>query len=176
MRILYLLLGIGMLVMVPGCYAEMTGTVVDSETGVPIEGAVVLVEWTVTKGVPGLMVTESYKVVEAVTDREGRVYISGEFNPSVNPPYVTVYKAGYVAWNDEFIFPDYKKRTDFKWQRDYLFKLEKFRSEYTYDAHTMFIHGAIHSGMAIGKKDLIKGAIEWEESKAFEERRNKKAK
>ncbi len=169
MRILYLLLGIGMLVMVPSCYAEMTGTVVDAETGIPIEGAVVLVEWTVTKGMPGMMVTESYKVIEAITDKEGRVYISGVFNPSVKPPHVTVYKAGYVAWNNEFIFPDYKKRADFEWQKDYIFKLEKFRPEYTHDAHTMFIHGAIRLGW--DDKKLMINAIEEEENLAAEERR-----
>ena len=66
-----------MLIMTPGCYAEMTGTVVDAETGAPIEGAVVLVEWTVTKGVPGMTVTETYKVIEKITDKEGKVKIPG---------------------------------------------------------------------------------------------------
>jgi hypothetical protein len=175
MRIIYLLFGIGMLIMTPGCYSEMTGTVVDAETGAPVEGAVVLVEWTVTKGVPGMTVTESYKVIEAVTDKEGRVNISGVFNPSVNPPHVTVYKAGYVAWNDDFIFPDYKKRTDFKWRNDYMFKLEKFRPEYKYDSHIFFIHSAVRTG-AIERKKLMLNAIEWEEDKAFEERRIKRSK
>jgi hypothetical protein len=171
MRILYWLLGIGMLMLTSGCYAEMTGTVVDAETGAPIEGAVVLVEWTVTKGMPGMPVTETYKVTEVVSDKEGRVNISGVFNPSVNPPHVTVYKAGYVAWNDEFIFPDYKKRKDFKWQSDYLFKLEKFRPEYTHDAHVFFIHTAIRLGS--GDKKLMINAIDREENLAAEERRKK---
>ena len=172
MGILYWLLGIGMLMMTPGCYAEMTGTVVDAETGAPIEGAVVLVEWTVTKGMPGMTVTESYKVIEALTDKEGRVYISGVFNPSVNPPHVTVYKAGYVAWNNDYIFPSYKKRTDFKWQNDFVFKLEKFKSEYSYIDHWGFIIDAIHVG-AMEKKKLIRDASKWEEDKASEERKRK---
>ena len=115
------------------------------------------------------MVTETYEVTEAVSDKEGRVYISGVFNPSVNPPHVTVYKAEYVAWNDEFIFPDYKKRTDFEWQRAYQFKLEKFRPEYTHDAHIFFIHSSIRLGS--GEKKLMIDAIDGEENLAAEERR-----
>jgi hypothetical protein len=172
MGILCWLLGIGMLVMTSGCYAEMTGTVVDAETGAPIEGAVVLVEWTVTKGVPGMTVTETYEVIEVVSDKEGRVYISGVFNPSVNPPRVTVYKAGYVAWNNDYIFPSYKKRTDFRWQNDFIFKLEKFKSEYSYIDHWGFIIDAIHIG-AMEKKKLIRDASKWEEDKASEERKRK---
>lgn len=172
MRFVYWLLGIGMLIMTPGCYAEMTGTVVDAETGAPIEGAVVLVEWTVTKGVPGMTVTETYEVIEVVSDKEGRANISGVFNPSVNPPHVTVYKAGYVAWNDEFIFPDYKKREDFRWQDNYVFKLEKFKPEYNYIDHWGFILDSIHVG-AMEKKKLIRDAAKWEEYKASEERKRR---
>lgn len=152
-----------------GCYATITGKVIDAETGVPIEGAVVLVEWTKTKGF-GLTYTQSYQVIEVVTDRDGRATISGVFNPLVNPPHVTIYKKGYVAWNNEYIFPDYKKRDDFKWQNEYVFKLEKFKPEYSYDAHTFFIHSAI--GLGQGEKMMLKD-IEWEEGKAFDERRSK---
>ena len=104
-----------------GCYATITGTVVDPETGEPIEGAIVLVEWTKTKGF-GLTYTESYKVIEAITDKEGKATVSGIFNPMVNPPDITIYKKGHVAWNNKFIFPNYKKRKDFKWQSEYVFK------------------------------------------------------
>lgn len=153
-----------------GCYATITGKVVDSETGEPIEGAVVLVEWTKTKGF-GLTYTESYKVIEAVTDKEGLATVSGVFNPMVNPPDITIYKKSYVAWNNKFIFPNYEKRKDFKWQSGYVFKLERFKPEYTYREHWDFITDVIHSGMALGKKDLIKSAIAWEEDKAFEEKK-----
>lgn len=126
---------LAMLLFITGCYAEITGTVVDAETGKPIEGAVVLVEWTKTHGF-GHTYTESYKVVEAITDKDGKATIAGTFSPTVNVPHVTVYKKGYVAWNNEMIFPDYKKRTDFKWKNGYVFRLERFKPEYTYDMHT----------------------------------------
>ena len=68
-----------------GCYPEISGTVVDADTGEPIEGAVVLVEWTKTHGI-GLTWTESVKVFEGVTDKHGRITIPGTVRPFVNPP------------------------------------------------------------------------------------------
>ena len=176
MKIVQAFLFLVMILIAPGCNAEITGTVVDAETGAPIEGAVVLVEWIITKGLPGMTYHETYKVIETITDKEGMVAISGVFNPLVDPPDVTVYKRGYVAWNNKFIFPDYKKRTDFIFKNGYVFRLEHFRPEYSYNAHLEFIGGAIHSGMALGNKNLMKSAIEWEGNKAFEERQRIKMK
>ena len=173
MKLWHILLAISLVFLTTGCYANITGKVIDAETGQPIEGAVVLVEWTVTKGMPGMTYHESYKVIEVLTDREGRVTISGVVNPLVDPPDVTIYKKGYVAWNNLFIFPDYRKRKDFKWQNNYVFKLEKFKPEFTYSAHTLFMHGVILSSMATEKKKLMNRAIEWEEYKAREEGRTK---
>ena len=161
------------LLAVTGCYATITGTVVDAETGQPIEGAVVLAEWSITKGL-GLTYSKSYEVVEAVTDKEGKVTVSGLFNPLVNYPSLTVYRKGYVAWNNQYIFPDRKRRLDFKWSNGYVFRLEKFRPEYSYDKHTYFIHNIILSGMADDKKQLMIKAYEWEEKKAYEERMKNK--
>jgi hypothetical protein len=170
MKLKYTLLTILFLFITVGCEGEMTGIAVDAETGQPIEGAVILVEWTKTKGVPGLSYTESYKVVEAVTDKEGKASIDGVVGPFVSVPRVTVYKRGYVAWNNEFIFPDWTKRTAFKWENNYVFKLEKFKPEYSYDKHTTFIHGSILDNIAFEKKKVMFNAYRWEELKALEER------
>lgn len=142
-----------------GCYAEITGTVVDAETGAPIEGAVVLVEWTKTRGLPGLTHTESYKVIEAVTNKDGKVTISGTFSPTVNPPHVTVYKKGYVAWNNDYIFPGWVKRKDFEWRNGFVFKLEKFKEGYSHYDHSSFIGSGAVSGSG-GK--LLEDAYLWE--------------
>ncbi len=157
------------LFIVTGCEGTITGVVVDAETGQPIEGAVILVEWTQAKGLPGMSYTESYKVVEVVTDKEGKASIEGVSNPMVSAPRVTVYKKGYVAWNNEFIFPDWKKRTDFKWENNYVFKLEKFKPEYSFVKHTSFLSSAILVG-ASEKKQQMFNAIRWEQLKASEER------
>lgn len=174
MKIVQAFLFLIMILMAPCCNAEITGRVVDAETGEPIEGAVVLVEWTITKGLPGMSYSESYEVKEALTDKEGKIRISGVLNPLVKG-HVTVYKKGYVAWDDRFIFPDYKKRTDFKWQPGYVFKLDKFKPEYNHNAHWAFIMDSVVSG-PLEKKKLMMNAVKWEEDKAFEERRKKDSK
>ncbi len=173
MQIKHIVLAVATLFMLAGCYTEITGTVVDAETGQPIEGVVVLVEWTKTHGF-GDTYTESYKVIEAVTDNDGKATISGTFSPTVNRPHVTVYKKGYVAWNNEYIFPDYKKRMDFSWSNGYVFRLERFKDSYSYIEHESFIDGAAYLFMETEKKKLfIKAYDEWEREKVIKERRNK---
>ena len=142
-----------------GCYATITGTVVDSETGEPIEGAVVLVEWTKTKGLPGLTHSESYKVIEAVTDKNGKVTIDGVSNPTVNPPHVTVYKKGYVAWNNKYIFPTWEKRKDFEYKNGITIQLQHFKKNYSHYDHASFIGSGAVSG---GGGKLLYDAYSWE--------------
>ena len=175
MKIKYIILAIIFLFLVTGCEGEITGIVVDAETGQPIEGAVILVEWTTQHGF-GLTYTESYKVVEVVTDKNGKASIEGVSSPFVSTPRVTIYKQGYVAWNNEFIFPDWKKRTDFKWENNYVFKLEKFKPEYSYDKHADFIDKSHGFGMALEKKQSIWKAYEWERDLARKERLGKSKK
>ena len=82
---------------------------VDAETGKPIEGAVVLVEWDITKGL-GLSYTKRHKLVETVTNENGWFTLQGVLNPLVNPPNLVIYKKGYVAWREYAMFPDFKKK------------------------------------------------------------------
>lgn len=140
-----------------GCYASMSGTVVDTETGKPIEGTVVLVNWTMTKGVPGLTYGEDYKTVEAITDKEGKFRVFGVLNPFVNPPTIVVYKKGYVAWRNDFIFPDYKKRENFQWTKNYVFKLEHFK-RYSHSRHISFLS---MSGLSLSSTKLEQ-TLSWE--------------
>ena len=81
-----------------GYYRSITGTVIDAETMKPIEGAVVMVEWTKQEGF-GDYHTASVKVLEAVTDKNGKVSLEGIFNLLVDSPTVAVYKPGYVTWS-----------------------------------------------------------------------------
>jgi hypothetical protein len=161
---------------VSGCsayYSDMTGTVVDAETGKSIEGAVVLVEWTKRVGL-GDYHTESVKVVEVVTDKKGEFTVTGLINPFVDPPDVTVYKKGYVAWNNRSIFPDYKRRDDFVWKSGSVFKLEHFVSSYSYDAHVSFINSMISSTIAYDRKKGMREAFEWETDLAYKEVKEKR--
>lgn len=173
MRIKYAVLALIMLFLNSGCYAEMTGTVVDAESGEPIEGSVVLIEWTKTKGL-GLTYTTSYKIVEAITNKEGKYSASGVINPLINPPNVTVYKKGYVAWNDEFIFPDYRPREGFKNKNRMSIKLQRFKKHYSYDEHISFIRTCIKSSLNNSSKRTISDAFEWETKLALQERMKKR--
>lgn len=154
--------------LVSGCYLPINGRVIDAETQQPIEGAIVLVEWTKKHGF-GDAWTESYKVVEAVSDKEGNVKIVGCYSPFVEQPDVTVYKKGYVAWSNRWIFPDSRNRTDFRWG-DYVFKLEQFKPEYSYVAHVMFVSLSINESINSKSKGTIQEAFGWESKMANTER------
>jgi len=156
----------------PNIYLPISGTVVDAENGQPVEGAVVLVEWTKTHGL-GEHWTESYKVAEVLTDKNGKFSLPGEYNPSVDPPTLTIYKKEYVAWNSREIFPDYKKRTNFRWASS-SFKLDHFKTEYSYIDHTAFISNVIRSGL--GNKKLLENSYYWEAIEASKERNKKRSK
>jgi hypothetical protein len=159
MRKTLFILAFFFLVMSTECFAT-AWTVVDAETGEPIEGAIVLVEWTIQKGLPGLTHTESYKVVDKVTDDKGRVRVYKVLNPLVEPPRITVYKQGYVAWSNTIIFTGTRKkkrvrikeRTDFEWKDGYVIRMERFREGYSYIDHNFFIDRAIRVGFASDKK------------------------
>lgn len=157
------------ILLLSGCYLPMSGRVIDAETKQPIEGAVVLVEWTKTKGF-GFTYTESYKVAETLSDKEGKFELPGCYSAFVNEPDLTIYKKGYVAWNNKIIFPLYDKRTDYIWRSGYVFRLERFLQGYSRDQHTSFIHRAINLGF--GEKKLIVNAYDWEETEAFKERKS----
>jgi hypothetical protein len=169
MRIHRLIILIALLSLMSGCYFGITGRVIDSETNQPIEGAVVLVEWTVTKGY-GLTYTESAKVAETLSDKDGNFDLPGCYNPFANKPDVTVYKKGYVAWNNNFIFPRYEKRMDFKWVNGYVFKLEKFKDIYSHNDHVSFLRSSIAASQNLEAKGAIYNAFEWERYLAQQER------
>jgi hypothetical protein len=154
MKVTNVLLIILLFILVTSCSAEIKGSVMDAETGKPVEGAIVLVEWTRTKGL-GLTYTKSAKVIEAISDGNGIFRVSKSLNPLNDPPDITIYKKGYIAWNNKFIFPDYAKRTNFTWQDGYVFKIDKFKDSYSYIKHQSFIDGAIHVGLSTEKKQLF---------------------
>jgi hypothetical protein len=156
----------GLLLYLTACYGGITGEVVDAETGNPIEGAVVLVEWDITKGF-GLSYTERYKVFETVTKENGRFTLQGVFNPFVNPPNLVIYKKRYVAWKENFIFPEYEERKDFQWKSGTVYRLERFKRGYLHNNHKSFITSGIGS---LGTSSKLDQAYSWELHLARKER------
>ncbi len=152
-----------------------SGTVVDAETGEPIEGAIVLVEWTLTGGLPGMDTTKSSKVVEVVTDKHGRFTVLGSFNPITNKPRITIYKHGYVAWNNILIFPGTKKRQDFEWKEGNVYEMEMWDDSYSYDRHDSFVSSAIRrQSNSVNKHYFISLFDNSEKTKRMNERIGKK--
>jgi len=150
---------------------SISGAVVDAETGTPIEGAVVLVEWTRRMGI-GDYHTVSVRAGETITDKEGKFYVLGPLHPFVDPQDVTVYKKGYVAWNNKFIFPDYahRKQSVDMYQA---VKLDHYKDAYSYDQHVSFILTCINSTIASHKKGKFKAAFDWELELARQEVKKK---
>lgn len=157
-----------------GYWRGISGTVVDAKTGEPIEGAVVFVEWTKTKGI-GLTYTETYRIVEKATDKKGKFRVFGVLSPFVNPPTFVIYKKGYVAWRNDYIFPDYKKRADFKWKNDHVFKLEHFRRSYSHSRHILFLRGGLNLGSsALGRSYSWEGPLARKEEVLLRKKRKTK--
>jgi len=138
----------------------ITGTVVDAETGKPIEGAVVLVEWTRRAGI-GDYHTISVRVAETATEKDGKFKAFGPLHPFVDPVSVTIYKKGYIAWNNKFTFPNYEHRKQYQDMYDQI-RLEHFEDNYSYNKHTLFIGTCISDAFASHKKRRFTTAYQWE--------------
>ena len=99
--------------------APYTAKVVDAETGEPVEGAVYLAVWW--KTVSGKKAwfegasVEMAKFVEGHTDEKGWIQVPRFWfrYPFARERTLTVYKPGYVLWNQEYVFPTAERRTDF---------------------------------------------------------------
>jgi hypothetical protein len=84
---------------------------------------------------------------------------------------VTVYKKGYVAWSSRWIFPNWEKRSDFRWKSEYTYKLEKFLDIYSYIEHEGFTSRSINDTIGWKSKQLfIKTYRDAEESSVIRER------
>ena len=126
-----------------GEYAgDFSGTVIDAETGKPIEGAFVIVQWTEIKGWPGLSHHKHYKTVDVETGKGGKFLVSGVKKLNIDDPKIIIFKEGYVAWRNDFIFPNWEMRKDFKYGKGVIVNLEHYKKEYSRSEHHSFmVHG-----------------------------------
>jgi len=122
---------------ITGCATTLRGQVLDAQTGQPIPGAVVLGVWTKGGGVPGLAHTDLVGVREAETDGEGRFELEGVSGWLLDEKKITVYKFGYVAWSNQFLFPTFNRREETGVPAQV--RLEIFPSEGNHREHMRFI-------------------------------------
>lgn len=99
-----LILLLSILLFLPGCFymvrydATYKGTVVDAETGEPIEGVVVLGVWYKEYPTPAGAVSRFYDAKETVTGKDGEFAIQGiglRVFTNIVPMHVLIFKAGY---------------------------------------------------------------------------------
>lgn len=132
---------IALFLQLTGCYSGISGKVVDGVTGNPLEGAVVLAQWTQTHGLPGLSYHSVYKIEETETDKEGLFTLAGVYYPFVSRPEMVIYKKGYVPWRNDRSFMN-PKWTEYKkniWQNDMTYRLDIWKVEYSKDMLDGFI-------------------------------------
>lgn len=127
------------------CYrAQFTGTVVDAETGKPIEGALVVAAWTVTHGLPGMSYERLAEIVETRTDEEGEFHIFRAFHPFRSfKPEIAVHKEGYVGWREGHVFTSHKERRDFHYGWGVRIELERFKGPYSKQQYEEFLTGGL---------------------------------
>ena len=125
-----------------GCAGSIQGQVLDAQTGQAIPGAVVLGVWTRIAGLPGMHHTELVGVREVETDSEGRFALerpSSRYNRE-DGESVTVYKFGYIAWNNIFRWPHSERRENYDVPTQ--IRLESFPPSGDHRKHLDFIDQA----------------------------------
>ncbi len=144
----------------PGCAGSIQGQVLDARTGQPVAGAVVLGVWTKQAGLPGLSHTELVGVKEVEVDAQGHFTLERP-GASYGEESVTVYKFGYVAWNNLFSFPTSQRRKDTGVPPQIL--LEPFPPGESHQKHMDFVSDATRSSLSYkAVKPLFDNALKGE--------------
>jgi len=129
----------GTLFCMAACYPAISGRVIDARTQLPIEGALVIVLWpedSIFSNSP--QAVHSYS--ETITTRNGQFSLSGEYSPFVDTPEIIIYKRGYMAWRNDYVFPGNYKRADYhEWQDGYLYKLAPMKGPYSREGYRAFL-------------------------------------
>jgi len=157
-----------------GCYPGITGRVVDGMTGKPLEGALVLAQWTKTHGLPGMRYRDLFKITETLTDKEGRFSLIGTSDSSVEPPEMIIYKEGYIPWRNDAIFPSSDIVKSNEWKDKITYKLDVLTDKYTYVQLYDFLDYRI-IGMGLKESSIFTGLMHQISVKRFKEIEIKKS-
>ena len=175
MKRLHFLVVISALIILSGCYSGISGKVVDGVTGEPIEGALVLAQWTKTHGLPGLRYHDLFKIAETLTDKGGLFSLSGTSDPSVEPPQMIIYKEGYIPWRNDAIFPSSDIVKDNEWKDNVTYKLDILTNKFTYVQLYDFLDYSI-IGLGLKESSIFSDLMHKISVKRFEEIESKKSK
>ena len=111
--------------------------VLDAQTGQPVPGAIALAVWTRREGPPGLRATTLAGYREVEVDDQGRFILERPETLSFSEESVTIYKPGYIAWNNLDVFPTLEPRKDTRVPTQIL--LERFPPAESHVRHRDFI-------------------------------------
>ena len=150
---------------------EPTAIIADAETGEPIEGAVAIAIWRKhsTKEAAwfegGKMVP--VRIEEVVSDKEGKIYIEdfwGWHFYDNRYPRLTVYKFGYVCWDQKNTFQVAGFRDDFN-EDNRMIRMKKWPEDFSYVKHWSFIqHCTGHGDLNKAENRIFNKAFENEQS------------
>ncbi len=124
--------------------------ILDAQTGQPIPGAIVLGVWTTKgEGIFGAHApTKLVGVKEAETDAQGRFTLERPGMVAEEDEKITVYKFGYVAWSNLYLFPSFKRRSETEVPAQ--IRLDVFPQEENHQNHMGFIRMATSSALSAG--------------------------
>lgn len=166
-----------------GSNDEPTAIVIDDETGEPIEGAVAIAIWRkhsikeVAWFEGGMMIP--VRIEEVVSDKEGKIYIDGFWGWHLNEnryPRLTIYKPGYVCWDQKIIYiNEFKseKRKDFdKGHR--IARMKKWPEEFSFNGHWSFMDSVTMGDSSEASEKLFRKAFDYETPSRVIERAKKR--
>jgi hypothetical protein len=145
------------------------GQVLDARTGQPVPGAIVLGVWTTREGVPGLYATKLVDVREVEVDAQGRFTLERPLGMILEgDESLTVYKFGYLAWNNLFLFPLARRKGT---GIPETIRLEEFPAGGSSQEHMSFVHLAGSDQYGIERIPKFWKAIQSEMDRARRERK-----
>jgi hypothetical protein len=147
-----------------------TVTVIDEETGKPIEGAVAIAIWRKRSLLEGSLIEGGLDVVtkidEAISDSEGNIYISGFWNWHLfgYDPHLNIYKPGYVCWDQNVVYIDElhsSKQTDFD-NGHRIAHMKKWPEGFSFVGHDTFMSAVTRNDYTDAPKQLFNKAFQYE--------------
>lgn len=153
MKKIFALFVITILLLTYGCnyYGGIKGTVVNNTTGKPIEGAVVVAQWTKTRGIPGLQYHNLHKISETLTDKEGKFSLSGTIGILLESPEMIIFKEGYIPWRNDMVYPGgrdiYVKKNEWNNHQTYLLDMFTGTGKEIINLSTFTLHSFMDDGV-----------------------------
>ena len=166
-----------------GSNKEPTAIVIDADTGEPIEGAVAIAIWrkhsikAAAWFEGGMMV--AVRIEEAVSDREGRIYIDDFFDWHLfenRYPDLTIYKPGYVCWDHKSIYINEFKsveRKDFN-KESRVARMMKRPKEFSFNGHWGFVDSVTGGDSYEAPERLFRKAFNHETPYQINERKKRR--